>query len=52
MASVDAMDRQAVAAFLKAAEARLGPIDALVNNPAVVQDSLHAHTSPTTSPAS
>ncbi len=46
VASVDATDRQAVAAFLKAAEARLGPIDALVNNAAVGQDSLHVHTSP------
>ncbi|MEO7000117.1 MAG: SDR family NAD(P)-dependent oxidoreductase [Terracoccus sp.] len=45
-ASVDATDRQAVGAFLKAAEARLGPIDAIVNNAAIGQDSLHVHTSP------
>ena len=45
-AAVDATDRQAVSAFLKAAEAKLGPIDGLVNNAAVGQDSLHVHTSP------
>ncbi|MFV0430439.1 MAG: SDR family NAD(P)-dependent oxidoreductase [Arachnia sp.] len=44
--SVDATDAQAVTRFLKAAEAKLGPIDALVNNAAIGQDSLHVHTSP------
>jgi 3-oxoacyl-[acyl-carrier protein] reductase len=45
-ASVDATDAKAVNAFLKEAEAHLGPIDALVNNAAMGQDSLHIHTSP------
>lgn len=44
--SVDTTDAAAVAAFLKQAEAVLGPIDALVNNAAMGQDSLHVHTSP------
>ena len=43
--SVDATDTRAVNAFLKEAEARLGPIDALVNNAAMGPDSLHIHTS-------
>ncbi len=42
---VDATDAKAVNAFLKEAEATLGPIDALVNNAAMGQDSLHIHTS-------
>ncbi len=46
VASVDATDAKAVGAFLKAAEATLGPIDALVNNAAIGQDSMHTHTSP------
>lgn len=46
VASVDATDAKAVGSFLKAAEAKLGPIDALVNNAAVGQDSMHTHTSP------
>lgn len=47
-ASVDATDSAAVTAFLKEAEWRLGPIDGLVNNAAMGQDSLHVHTSPDT----
>lgn len=45
-AGVDITDAKAVTAFLKEAEAKLGPIDALVNNAAMGQDSLHVHTSP------
>lgn len=44
--SVDATDSAAVATFIKQASDRLGPIDALVNNAAIGQDSLHVHTSP------
>jgi 3-oxoacyl-[acyl-carrier protein] reductase len=44
--AVDAGDRAAVDAFIRAAEGSLGPIDALVNNAAIGQDSLHIHTSP------
>lgn len=44
--SVDATDDKQVKAFIKAAEAKLGPIDSLVNNAAIGQDSLHMHTSP------
>ncbi|MGJ3510065.1 SDR family NAD(P)-dependent oxidoreductase [Enemella sp. A6] len=44
--SVDATDSSAVAAFIKEASAKLGPIDGLVNNAAIGQDSLHVHTSP------
>lgn len=44
--AVDATDAKAVNAFLKEAESTLGPIDALVNNAAMGQDSLHLHTSP------
>lgn len=47
-ASVDATDAKAVQAFLKDAEATLGPIDGLVNNAAMGQDSLHMHTAPAT----
>ena len=46
--SVDITDQQAVAAFLKRAAAELGPLDGLVNNAAVGQDSLLLHTSPDT----
>ena len=43
----DALARGArVATFVREAAARLGPLDALVNNAAVGQDSLHIHTSP------
>ena len=45
-AAVDATDHRAVSAFLKETESRLGPIDGLVNNAAIGQDSLHVHTSP------
>src|SRR5215813_2692700 len=44
-ASVDASDRAAVDAFVKRVESELGPIDGLVNNAAIGQDSLHVHTS-------
>lgn len=44
--SVDATDSSAVAGFIKEASAKLGPIDGLVNNAAIGQDSLHVHTSP------
>lgn len=44
--SVDATDAKAVMSFIKDAAAALGPIDALVNNAAIGQDSLHVHTSP------
>ncbi len=46
VASVDATDEAAVRKFLKEAERALGPIDGLVNNAAIGQDSLHVHTSP------
>lgn len=46
VAAVDVTDLAGITAFLKEAEARLGPIDALVNNAAIGQDSLHVHTSP------
>lgn len=45
-AGIDATDAKAVNAFLKEAEKKLGPIDALVNNAAMGQDSMHLHTSP------
>lgn len=37
-------DLAAAQAFVRSAEERLGPIDGLVNNAAVGQDSLHVHT--------
>ena len=46
IASVDATDHKAVTSFIKDAEKKLGPVDALVNNAAIGQDSLHVHTSP------
>ncbi|MDT0213528.1 SDR family NAD(P)-dependent oxidoreductase [Rothia sp. ARF10] len=46
VASVDVNDTKALTTFIKDAEAHLGPIDALVNNAAVGQDSMHIHTSP------
>lgn len=46
IASVDATDLKAVNAFIKEASAKLGPLDGLVNNAAIGQDSLHVHTSP------
>ncbi|BCJ57491.1 SDR family NAD(P)-dependent oxidoreductase [Micromonospora endophytica] len=42
--SVDVTDLAATQVFVRAAEDRLGPIDGLVNNAAVGQDSLHVHT--------
>ncbi|HMR49660.1 MAG TPA: SDR family NAD(P)-dependent oxidoreductase [Arachnia sp.] len=45
VAAVDATDDAAVRAFLKNTERALGPIDGLVNNAAIGQDSLHVHTS-------
>jgi 3-oxoacyl-[acyl-carrier protein] reductase len=44
--AVDITNQQAVNTFLREAEKALGPLDGLVNNAAVGQDSLHAHTSP------
>jgi 3-oxoacyl-[acyl-carrier protein] reductase len=44
--AVDVTDATAVATFVREAAEHLGPIDALVNNAAVGQDSLHIHTSP------
>ena len=43
--SVDITDSGALTSFVREASKRLGPIDALVNNAAVGQDSLHIHTS-------
>jgi 3-oxoacyl-[acyl-carrier protein] reductase len=47
-ASIDATDAAAVATYVRRAESELGPIDGLVNNAAIGQDSLHVHTSPET----
>ncbi|MDE9367690.1 SDR family NAD(P)-dependent oxidoreductase [Luteipulveratus sp. YIM 133132] len=44
--SVDITDTKAITTFIKEASAKLGPIDALINNAAIGQDSLHVHTSP------
>jgi len=44
--AIDGNDTRAVAAFLKDAGQALGPVDGLVNNAAVGQDSLHVHTAP------
>jgi 3-oxoacyl-[acyl-carrier protein] reductase len=43
--SVDVNDPKAGQAFVKEVEDKLGPIDGVVNNAAVGQDSLHVHTS-------
>ena len=43
--SVDINDAKAGQAFVKEVEDKLGPIDGIVNNAAVGQDSLHVHTS-------
>jgi 3-oxoacyl-[acyl-carrier protein] reductase len=43
--SVDITDSAACQTFVKEVEAKLGVIDALINNAAVGQDSLHVHTS-------
>jgi 3-oxoacyl-[acyl-carrier protein] reductase len=42
--AVDATDPEAVRDFLGRVESGLGPIDGVVNNAAIGQDSLHAHT--------
>ncbi|MER6596093.1 SDR family NAD(P)-dependent oxidoreductase [Micromonospora purpureochromogenes] len=43
--AVDVTDPAATQAFVREVEERLGPIDGVVNNAAVGQDSLHVHTS-------
>ncbi|GAB3578491.1 SDR family NAD(P)-dependent oxidoreductase [Calidifontibacter terrae] len=45
-APLDINDEAGGRAFLKAASAALGPVDALINNAAIGQDSMHLHTSP------
>lgn len=45
-AELDARDESAVAAFVSAVQARYGQLSGLVNNAAIGQDSLLAHTSP------
>jgi len=45
-APVDITDADATRAFLGTTEDTLGPVDALVNNAAIGQDSLHVHTAP------
>jgi len=42
--SVDITDAKASQVFVKEVEAKLGVVDALVNNAAIGQDSLHVHT--------
>jgi 3-oxoacyl-[acyl-carrier protein] reductase len=44
--SVDVTDPTAGQDFVREVEARLGPIDGIVNNAAIGQDSLHVHTAP------
>jgi 3-oxoacyl-[acyl-carrier protein] reductase len=44
--ALDGNDTAAVTSFLKEAGRTLGPVDGLVNNAAIGQDSLHVHTSP------
>ena len=43
--SVDVNDAKAAQTFVKEVEEKLGPVDGIVNNAAVGQDSLHVHTS-------
>lgn len=45
-AALDINDQAGVKQFIKDASAKLGPIDSLVNNAAMGQDSMHLHTSP------
>ncbi len=45
-APLDINDEPGGKAFIKEASAKLGPIDSLVNNAAIGQDSMHLHTSP------
>ncbi|MEK8106865.1 SDR family NAD(P)-dependent oxidoreductase [Micromonospora sp. M12] len=42
---MDVTDLRAAQSFVREVEQRLGPIDGIVNNAAMGQDSLHAHTS-------
>ena len=42
--SVDITDDKACQDFVKEVEAKLGVVDALINNAAIGQDSLHVHT--------
>ena len=44
--SLDVTDAAAGRAFVLEAESRLGPLDGMVNNAAIGQDALHAHTAP------
>ncbi|SCF28520.1 3-oxoacyl-[acyl-carrier protein] reductase [Micromonospora viridifaciens] len=44
--AVDVTDLSAAQSFVREVEERLGPIDGVVNNAAVGQDSLHVHTAP------
>jgi 3-oxoacyl-[acyl-carrier protein] reductase len=44
--ALDASDRAGIDAFFRRVERALGRVDGLVNNAAIGQDSLHAHTSP------
>jgi 3-oxoacyl-[acyl-carrier protein] reductase len=43
--ALDINDEKAGQAFVKEVEAKLGPVDGIINNAAVGQDSLHVHTS-------
>jgi 3-oxoacyl-[acyl-carrier protein] reductase len=45
-APVDITDARAGQDFVREVESRLGPVDGVVNNAAIGQDSLHVHTSP------
>lgn len=45
-APVDITDAPACQNFVREVESRLGPIDGIVNNAAIGQDSLHVHTPP------
>jgi len=44
--SVDITDAKAGQDFVREVESRLGPVDGIVNNAAIGQDSLHVHTAP------
>lgn len=44
--ALDVTDVAAGRAFVLEAESRLGPVDGMVNNAAIGQDALHAHTAP------
>jgi 3-oxoacyl-[acyl-carrier protein] reductase len=47
-ATLDISDRAGTDAFVRESEQVIGPIDGLLNNAAIGQDSLHVHTSPET----